>query len=120
MMHAVASGVPKTHSALPLDGKVHSLAFFRADRDLLLLSAVLLVPGLNRVGPGRESFYCKRSVVASDSEEGMADHTDVGPHPWVDVALDRDHDFLACEGLHLRRLAGGLGFVPIRVDAGHW
>src|SRR5258707_2252908 len=76
---------------LTLIGKIDSFAFLRSHRDLLFLNAELLVPCLDSVGSGRQSFYCKRPTVPRHSEEGMGHNSDIGAHPRVHVAFHRHH-----------------------------
>src|ERR1039457_2846923 len=101
---------------LPLKREILSLAFLGAYRDGLVLRAVLLMPDLDGVGPWRKSLDGKRSVVAGHSKERMVYDADIGPHPRMDVALHRNHDFLPGKSLDLILAAGGLRLVPIVVD----
>ena len=47
----------------------------------------------------------------------MVDHVNVSPHPWMDIALDRQHNLLAAERSFNRGGIGRLRSVPLAVDA---
>src|ERR1039458_253824 len=115
------AGFPKPAPfSLSLIGEVYSFAFLATYGDRLFHLSVLFVYGFNYVGPRRKPFYCKRSVVARDGEEGVSDHANVRAHPRVHVALHRDHDLLAGEAFVQGRLPRRLRLVPIGVHLRLW
>src|SRR5579862_2326751 len=107
--------LPHTRQLTP-HCEIGGLALFWRYRNLHVLGAVLLVPSFQRIGPRRQSLYCKRPVVACHGEKWMGYNADVGAHPRVYVALHRDHDLFAREALGLRIALGRLRFVPLLID----
>src|ERR1039458_1098924 len=105
-------------NTLSFIGKLDSFTLPGAYGHSLFHQSILLLPGLNHVGPRGQSSYCKRSVVARHGEEWMVDDADIGAHPGMDVAFDGDHDFLAGEGLNFGIAAGDLVVVPLGVQVG--
>src|SRR6266508_3711023 len=95
--------------ALTLEVEVDRLGLRSADRHVLGLRAVLLVPGLDHVVTRRKVLDLEGSLVVGDGEERVVENPRVSPHPLVDVALEADghlDGIELLEGLHpLERLA---------------
>src|SRR5215469_294456 len=101
-----------------LEGKADLFCFFRADGYFLRRGPELFVPRLDGVRTGRQIAQIKAAVLASHGEVGVLEHGDVSAHPRMHVALHRDGNFLACEGVfHLG--AGWLRLIPLAVIRRH-
>src|ERR1700721_1288619 len=97
---------------------VDSLAVFGGDRYLLVLFSKLLVDECDRVIARGEALNLILSVFRGDCEERALHHADVHLHPWVLVALDRQHDFFASEILLDRCRGWRLRLIPFPVVFG--
>src|SRR4051812_30496786 len=85
-------------SRLRAEGEVGGLRLARADGDVHLLRAELLVPGFDRVRARRQTRDLERSGRVAHREERMREHTDVRGHPAMHVALKRNHHLFGAEG----------------------
>src|SRR5579862_760455 len=102
-----------------LEGNGYGLRFLRANRDRLLARPVLFVPCRDGVRAGRNVLDLERSVFSGDLEVRVAEHGDIGLHPRVHVALDRDGNFFVREALADRCGSRRLRFVPLAVILGN-
>src|SRR5581483_12307985 len=73
------------------------LGFLRCERHLLLVLAEFLVPGGDRVRPGRDVVDHERPSRPGDREVRMVEDREPGLHPGVDVAPDADGDLRVLE-----------------------
>src|SRR5947199_5902063 len=80
--------------ALTLEREIQRLGLFRADRDLLFLLAVLLMPRYDRVLARRQIGNRERTVGLRNRIERMRHHSHIRLHPAVDVALDFERSHL--------------------------
>src|SRR3954469_14853371 len=74
--------------ASTLEREIQRFGLFRADRDLLFLLAVLLVPRHARVLARREIRNRERTVGLGNRIERVRHHGHIRLHPTVDVAFD--------------------------------
>src|SRR5271163_2678485 len=91
--------------------KFDGFGFFRADGYGLVLGAVFFLPGFDGVGAWREILEFKSAVFPRDRVVGILEYEDVALHPGVDVALHRDGQLGAGEGIVNGRGSGSLRFV---------
>src|SRR5215472_902081 len=91
--------------------------FFGADGDVHVLSAEAFVPGLDGVGTRRETLQLERASVVCDVEMGVSENKKIGPHPGMNVADDRNRQFLMREGCHIRLPTRGDRAVPRTIVA---
>src|SRR6267154_6615605 len=97
-------------SSLGREAEVRRLGLAARHRDSGRLRAVLLVPRLDGVGPGRQAREREAPVRAAHRKERMGQHTQPRVHPAVHVALERHHDLGFVERL-ARGHDGGLADV---------
>src|SRR5277367_3454541 len=83
--------------------KFDCFGFFGADGYGLVLRAVFFLPRFDGVGAGRQVLQLERAVLGGDRVVGILEHEDVALHPGMDVALHRDGQFRAREGIVDRR-----------------
>src|SRR6266481_3971652 len=78
------------------------------------------MPGDHGVGTRRQILQVKLSVFIGDLEIRVRQDGHIRLHPWMDVALHGDSDFLAGERLLYGRGPGGLRLVPLAIILGDW
>src|SRR5262249_41589836 len=96
--------------------EVLGLCLLSRDRHLLGLLAKLLVPCDYGVVAGRKPLYCVRAIrLAAHGRERMGEHTDIGLHPRVLVALDGNKLLRLVEFLLYWSGSRRLRLIPLRV-----
>src|SRR5271154_5004812 len=99
--------------------KVDCFGFFGADGYGLVLGAVFFLPGFDGVGAGRQVLQFEGTVFPGDGVVGILEDEDVALHPGMDVALHRDGEFSAGEGIVDGRSARSLRLVPLAIVFRH-
>src|SRR5437763_16195710 len=80
-------------SSFTREAEVRRLGLASRHRHAGGLRAVLLMPRLDRVRPGRQTLEREAPVRAAHAEERMRQHGQPRMHPAVHVALERHHHF---------------------------
>src|SRR5579862_1333136 len=86
--------------------------------DLLILLTEFFLNEGQRVISRRKALDLILPIFIGDGVEGALHHVDVHLHPWMLVALHRQHDFFTREILLNRRGRRRLRFVPLPVVLG--
>src|SRR5215467_3664676 len=108
-------GASAADSFTGLEGGVDCFRIFRSDGDLLVLLAQFLVDEGDGVVAGRQTLDFVLARRVCDRVERALHHVDVHLHPWMLVALYREHDFFACEVLFDIGGRRRLRFVPLAI-----
>src|SRR5262245_7372179 len=103
---------------LSLEVEVHGFGFAPADRHVLRLGAVLLVPGLDDVVAGRQVLDLEDALIVGHREERVVEDARVGAHPLVNVALEAHRGLGAVELLDRFHALEGLADVELAVLLG--
>src|ERR1051326_1237743 len=98
-----------------LEALVDGLGLFGSDGHLLVLLAQFFVDEREGVIARRQALDFIFPIFVGDGEERALHHVDVHLHPRMLVALYRQHDLFACEGLLERGRRWRLRFVPLTV-----
>src|ERR1044072_4095100 len=75
------------------EGEVLRLALRARDLHVCALRPELLMPGFDRVRPGRQTADREAAVGAGHGVERIGPNADVRVHPAVHVAFELDHHF---------------------------
>src|ERR1700760_2321548 len=105
-------------SGLRGKNKIHGLWLGRRHGNVLGLRAKALVPGGQRVMPGRQFRQTEVPGIVGNREEAVLHNREVSLHPWVNVAFHRNKLFLLV-GIRKGRDARRLNFVPLAINAGN-
>src|SRR5215469_1958389 len=103
-----------------LERERNLLRFLGADRHCLVLNAVLLLPGFDRVRSGRKVLDFELAILACHSVVRVLENENIALHPRMDVALHRDGHFGARKAIVDRSGPRRLGLVPLAIVFWHW
>src|SRR5580692_2575035 len=86
-----------------LKSEIDSLRLAGADRHVLRLRAVLLLPSRQRILSGRKPLQAERPVLAGNCIVRSVQHHKIAVHPRMDVALHRNEFRLVVFGVDRSR-----------------